>query len=151
MRNRFVLPVFSLFLLFLVTACGEDDPIIPQEDHFEAIGVVLRTSGIPVAAILRGETADTLRAKVGVLGDHIDVFFYNDDEQIVDPPADPNKTLAWEIGDPTMLTVVQDSAATGKFEFHLRGEKVGATTLELFIMHEGHSDFRSGKIPVAID
>ena len=76
--------VFTLIAVF-ITGCDEDDPVAPQEEHYEAIGVVLTTSGIQLASILRGETDDTLRIEAGKLGDHITVSFYNEDEQVVDP------------------------------------------------------------------
>ncbi len=134
----------------LLTACDEDDPVTPQENHFEAIGVVLTTSGMNVASILRGETDDTLYAEVGKVSDHLEVQFYNEDEQIVDAPDDGDKTLSWEIGDTSILEVHQDDGHEGEFEFHLEGLATGMTTLELFIMHEGHADFRSGKFTVIV-
>ena len=36
----------AALVLMLFSACTEDDPVTPQEEHFEAIGVVLSTSGI---------------------------------------------------------------------------------------------------------
>jgi hypothetical protein len=151
MRLSSVILVISAALFFFTTACSEDDPVTPQEDHFNAIGIVLRSSGIQLVSILRGETPDTLHAMAGVLGDHLDIFFYDENEQIMDPPTDPNKTLAWEVGDAQLLEVHQDAGHEGRFEFHLKGVKSGMTTLELFIMHEGHADYRSGKIPVSIN
>jgi hypothetical protein len=151
MRSSSVIFVISAALFFFITACSENDPVTPQEDHFNAIGIVLRSSGIQLVSILRGETTDTLYALEGVLGDHLEVFFYDENEQIIDPPTDPNKTLAWEVGDAQLLEVHQDAGQEGRFEFHLKGVKPGLTTLELFIMHEGHADYRSGKIPISID
>ena len=140
----------AVLVLLLMTACSEDDPVAPKEEHFEAIGVVLSTSGIEVASILRGETDDTLHAQVGQISDHLEVRFYNEDEQIVEAPEDDEQTLAWEIGDPDILEVHQDDGHDGEFEFHLKGLKSGTTTLELFIMHAGHADFRSGKFTVVV-
>ena len=150
MRSTKFLLLLTLAVI-MVTACDEDDPIAPQEEHFEAIGVVLTTSGIQLAAILRGETDDTLRAEVGTVGDHIRVSFYNENEEIVEAPDDFEKTLGWEIAQPDLLEVHQDDGHDGEFEFHLRGLKPGVTTIELFIMHAGHSDFRSGPIPVVVE
>lgn len=146
--KKFYIPAILMLLLF--TACSEDDPVTPQEEHFEAIGVVLTTSGIKMASILRGETDDTLYAQVDDISDHLEVQFYNEDEQIVEAPDDDDKTLSWEIGDMDILEVHQDDGHDGEFEFHLKGLSPGTTTLELFIMHAGHADFRSGKIPVMV-
>lgn len=146
--KKIYIPAILSLLLFI--ACSEDDPVAPQEEHFDAIGVVLTTSGIEIVSILRGETDDTLYAQVGEVSDHLEVKFYNEDEQTVDAPDDREKTLSWEIGDTEIVEVHQDDGHDGEFEFHLKGLKPGATTLELFIMHAGHADFRSGKIPVVV-
>jgi hypothetical protein len=148
---RYAMHALIIILPFILfTACDEDDPVTPQEEHFEAIGVVLTNSGMEVASILRGETEDTLYAQVGAISDHLEVKFYNEDEQIVDAPDDGEKTLSWEIGDTAVLEVHQDDGHDGEFEFHLKGLAAGTTTLELFIMHEGHADFRSGKFTVIV-
>lgn len=146
--GKFFIPAVLVLLLFI--ACSEDDPVAPQEEHFEAIGVVLTTSGIEVASILRGETDDTLYAEVGEVSDHLEVQFYNENEQIVEAPDDDEQTLSWEIGNPDILEVHQDDGHDGEFEFHLEGLALGTTTLELFIMHAGHADFRSGKFTVVV-
>lgn len=145
---------FYFFILMLgmlsINACSEDDPVAPQEEHFEAIGMIIETSGIRVASILRGETNDTLYALVGVASDHFDVKFYDEDENIVDPPNDEDQTFDWQIDNPEILEVFQDEAHQGEFEFHLRGKAEGSTFIEFFIMHLGHPDFRSGKFPVKV-
>lgn len=151
MRHSYPLPAMLLFLIIITAACSESDPVIPQEEHFNAIGVVLRSSDTQLASILRGETSDTLRAAANVSGERIEVFFYDENEHIIDPPTDPNKTLSWEIGDAQVLELQQDAGQEGGFAFHLNGIQPGVTTLELLIMHEGHADYRSGKIPVSVD
>ncbi|MCO6474257.1 MAG: hypothetical protein PHW27_06060 [Melioribacteraceae bacterium] len=141
-----------IFVLGLISinACSEDDPVAPQEEHFEAIGMIIETSGIRVASILRGETDDTLHAFVNIDSDHYEVKFYDEDENIVDPPDDEDQTFDWQIDNPEILEVSQHEAHQGEFEFHLRGKAEGTTFIEFFIMHLGHPDFRSGKFPVKV-
>jgi hypothetical protein len=143
--------ILTLFLVFslALTAC-EDDHHHNDIDHFEAIGLVVYSSGMKVVSILRGQTTDTLRATVAVLSDHYQVRFYNEKEEIVDAPGH-EQSFAWEIADASILEVVQDAGEEGKFEFHLRGKKAGRTEIEFFIMHDDHADFRSGKIPVVVE
>ena len=136
--------------LFLFTGCEEENSLEPEE-HFEAIGTVLYSSGIEVASILRGETNDTLRARVDTLSDAFNVKFYDEDENIVDPPKNDESSFDWEIDSPSMLEVWQHPGEEGGFEFHLRGLKTGETKIEFFILHNGHSDYRSGKFPVVIE
>lgn len=143
-----------IFILLTITitffSCKDDDPITPAEDHFEAIGMVFYTSGIEIGRILRGQTSDTLEAPEGGLSEHIDIKFFDENENIIDPPDNKNKTLSWEIGNSQIADIWQHEGEEGSFEFHLKGLKQGKTTIEFFILHEGHSDYRSGKIPVKI-
>jgi len=146
---KFSFILFSFIGIIFYSGCNEDDPI-PAEEHFEAIGVFLHDSGIEIASILRGITNDTLIAPVGGLGGALNVQFYNDDEEIIDPPTG-GQTLAVEVEDTSIVGIFQHPGEEGDFEFHLRGKQAGTTHIELFVMHEGHSDFRSGKIPVRVE
>ncbi len=149
MRTRIHYLFAAILLSIVVTACSEDDPVAPQDDHKEAIGLSLYSSGVKVFTIMRGQTSDTLRATVGVSSDHYDVHFYDINEKEFEAD-DEHHQLGWEIADPNLLEVKQHAGEEGSFEFHLLGKAVGSTTIEFFILHEGHSDFRSGKIPVVV-
>ena len=147
---RFIkMTLLALLPLLLVSACAEDDPVTPQIDHVEAIGIVLFQGSDVVAAVLRGETSDTLFADEGVTGESTTVRFYDEDETIVEAHAD-EVTFSWEIADESVAEVLQDSGMEGTFEFRLRGKKAGTTTIEFFILHEGHADFRSGKLTLVV-
>ena len=150
LRSRGYLYIYALIILssFTFIHCSEDDPVVPAEGHFEAVGVYLHTSGIKVASILRGVTNDTLFVSVNDTTDHFSVQFYNEDEEIVDPPNDNDKILAWQIDDDDLAIGWQHPGEEGGYEFHLIGKQTGETAIELFIQHAGHNDFRSGKIPI---
>lgn len=148
---RKILVFVVLFLVVVAFSACKDDPVTPPEDHFEAIGVQISTSGIPVASILRGVTSDTLQASVGVLTDHYDIKFYDESENLQDPPSEDHYKLSWAISDTSLVEVRQHEGEEGGFEFHLMGKKSGFTDIEFFILHNNHSDFRSGKIPVLVN
>lgn len=148
--GRKLLIFLSIVILTVFNTGCEDDPVTPQEEHYEAIGMVFYQSGIEIVRILRGETSDTLIAPEGGLSDHTEVKFFDEDENIIDPPDD-GKTLFWAIDDETVADVWQHEGEEGEFEFHLQGLEEGETTIEFFIMHEGHSDYRSGNIPVRVE
>lgn len=147
MRVRYL--ALPLFLIFFITACSEDDPITPPQDHEEAIGMALFRGDSLVASILRGIPSDTLRIPAGVLTEDYDVRFYDEAETIFEAHDDEN-SFSWEIADPSVIEIVQDAGKEGKYEFRFRGLKHGSTTVEFFIMHEGHADFRTGKWPVVV-
>lgn len=150
LKKRFLVFALLIFTLISFTACDKnDDPVTSQEDHFEAIGMMFRTSGIEVASILRGVTTDTLKGPEGAIGDALDITFFDENENEIAPPSNP--ALSWEIDDPSIFEIWQHPGEEGGFEFHVKGLKEGESHIEFFIMHEGHSDFRSGKIPVKIE
>ena len=148
--RRSVLTFLSVILSFTFFIACEEDPVTPQEDHFEAIGMVFYTSGIEVARIQRGETSDTLFALKDTLSDHFEVMYFDKEENIVDPPSEDHASLSWQIDDQTIVEVWQHEGEEGAFEFHLKGLNIGETEIEFFIMHNDHSDYRSGKIPVKV-
>ncbi|MBM4170711.1 MAG: hypothetical protein FJ214_02430 [Ignavibacteria bacterium] len=146
---RILLFVFISVSLFL-TSCKED-PLSAEEDHFEAIGIaIFDASGKMVVKILRGVTADTLKGEVNKRSDHFEVKFLDESEKLIDPPDSGDKKFKWVIDDPALFSIYQDSGEEGGFEFHIDGLKSGKTKIEFFIEHEGHNDYRSGKIPVQI-
>lgn len=142
--------LLCVMVLTLFIAC-KDDPLDPHKDHFEAEGIVFYQSGIKVAEIFRGITQDTLFATAGQRTTHFEVKFYNPNRQEIDPPTDEHHSFAWEIQDTSIVGVWQHPGEEGGFEFHLDGKIQGITQIEFFIMHEGHPDFRSGKIPVKVN
>lgn len=141
-----------LLSVITITGCKSEDKIVnPQEDHFEAEGVVLESSGIQIASIFRGVTTDTIKVPVGEYPDHIEVKFYTPEKTIINPPADTDKKLAYSVADTTVVTLWQHAGEEGGYEIHLRGKKPGMTTMELFIKHGEHSDFRSGNFLIRVD
>ncbi len=145
LKSVLILIIFTFFL-----SC-KDDPVTNQEEHFEAIGTIIYdATGAVVVSILRGVTNDTLKITNGELSDHFEVKFYDEDENIIDPPNDEHIKLSYEIADTTIVSWWQHEGEEGGFEFHFNGLKLGSTTLELFIVHEGHNDYRSGLIPLVV-
>ncbi|HSW56475.1 MAG TPA: hypothetical protein VLH59_15430 [Ignavibacteriaceae bacterium] len=149
--RKILLTLTSLFLFSLFFISCSDDPVTPQEDHFEAEGIVFLESGIKIADIFRGVTIDTLFAPKGGQTSGIGVKFYNSNKEMINPPNSAEQTLAWEIDNPNLVEVWQHPGEEGGYEFHLRGLVEGVTQMEFFIMHEGHADFRSGKIIVTVE
>lgn len=147
-KIQLTLTSLIIFSLFFITC--SDDPVTPQEDHFEAEGMVFYQSGIKIAEIFRGVTQDTLSIGAGVEGPHTEIKFYNSKKEEIDPPDYTKQPLAWELADTTIAQIEQHAGEEGSYEFHLVGKHTGYTNVEFFIMHEGHADFRSGKIPIKV-
>ncbi|MBI9070965.1 MAG: hypothetical protein JEY94_05170 [Melioribacteraceae bacterium] len=144
--------VLISLILINITACSDDDdPIAPEEHHFEAIGTVIyNATGAIDVSILRGTTTDTLYAVVGERSDHFEVKFYDENENIIEPPDEEHSSMAYEIEDSQIATGWQHEGEEGEFEFHIDGLKTGITTIEIFVKHDDHNDYRSGLIPLKV-
>lgn len=142
--------ILIVLLIITISSCKEDS-LSPEEEHFEAIGTIIYdATGAVAVSILRGVTADTLSIKEGELSDHFNIKFYDEEENIIDPPIDDHVKLGYAITDKSIVEWWQHPGEEGGYEFHLRGLKSGVTEIELLIVHEGHNDYRSGKIPVKV-
>jgi len=142
--------LFILTLSFALISCSKDEPLAPEEDHFEAEGMVFFDSGIKIVEIFRGVTKDTFFVSLGTMTSHIDAKFLNPEKKLIEPPDYKKKPMGWTIADTSIVSLHQDAGDKGKYEFHLKGNKAGVTNIEFFVLHEGHPDFRSGKIPVKV-
>ncbi|MGB9663350.1 MAG: Ig-like domain-containing protein [Ignavibacteria bacterium] len=151
MLSKILFRVFLIFILSIaIISCSKDEPLSPAEDHFEAEGMVFYESGIKIVEIFRGVTQDTFFVPLGEKTPHIKIKFLSPERNEINPPNYKEKPLSWSISDTSIVSVVQHTGQEGSYEFHLFGKKVGTTDIEFFILHEGHSDFRSGKIPVRV-
>ena len=143
-------------LTLFVISCGSDDPVSEHEEHFEPEGLVIIDSGNRFFRYFQGQIdtgggrAGHLTAPLGEETSHWSIRFLDDHGDEIDPPDDPDFKFTWAIADNTVLEVVQDADDVGKFDFHLRGLKVGETTIELQVSHDDHVDWRTSRIPVHV-
>jgi hypothetical protein len=155
---RSLAPVFAFVLIAVFAISCDDDPIAPQSDHFEAVGMVIFQSGAMVLDYYGPEydagdqTAylDTLYASQG-LNPHWSVRFYNEDGDLVDPPEEDNQWFAADFANPDLAELWWHEGEDGEFDFHLKGNQAGQTTVEFKIMHIDHADFTTLPIPLVID
>lgn len=149
--------LFLLTIIVFVSGCLFDDeksdPDAPQQDHFEAEGIVLIESGVRFFSMYRGviDTAvgkvDTLVVPVGMTP-HWKIKFLDSEGKEIDPPDDKNKSFGWVISDPSLVEVYRHDGQV--WEFHLNGLAVGETDIEFRVMHNDHYDFHTLKIPVSV-
>lgn len=161
--NSFSLKNFSIIFLLLfvsvLTSCSEEsDPVIPPSEHFEPEGWVIRDATTkPLLVVWQGviqtswnslSVSDTLYAPLNALSDHLTIKFLDQNKNIINPPSDADHQFGWIITDPSKLSIIQDNPTD--WAFHLKGLVTGSTTLELQVLHLGHVDVRTPKIPVII-
>jgi len=157
---KFSYIVFILLLLVITTtSCSDEtDPVIPPTEHFEPEGWVIRDATTkPILVVWQGviqttwnSTAvpDTLYAPLNALSDHYTVKFLDINKNIINPPTDADHEFGWLITNTSMLEIIRDNPTD--WAFHLKGLTNGTTKLELQVLHLGHVDVKTPKIPVII-
>ncbi|OGU37367.1 MAG: hypothetical protein A2068_12000 [Ignavibacteria bacterium GWB2_35_6b] len=181
MVSIFLTAISLITNLLFFAGCGGENPVSPEETHFNAKGILFLREGNKIAEILNGITADTLFASFGNLTEHVEVKFIDEHKNIIDPPnyvtdatgsLDDDHSNGHDNHHPgqhgtngitqegTYLDWVIDDAEIfevyqhgekGGYAFHLRGFKNGSTKVEFFVKHEDHLLFRSGKITVIVE
>ncbi|MBA4250873.1 MAG: hypothetical protein C0425_00915 [Chlorobiaceae bacterium] len=147
--------VFFFSTSFLLTGCDEEHVHGP-EDHFSAEGWMLRdVAQRPILVVWQGAVqnswngqtiSDTLFATRNVLSEQLAVLFLDANKNFIEPPR--SKNLGYIINDTNVVAIRQN--LPGAFNLQLLGKSVGVTQLELQVMHEGHADVRTPKIPVRV-
>ncbi|MCU0344187.1 MAG: hypothetical protein MUF28_10270 [Ignavibacterium sp.] len=153
--------IFLALLIIVISTSGcsdETDPVIPPSEHFEPEGWVIRDATTkPILVVWQGviqtswnsvPVPDTLYAPLNALSDHYTVKFLDINKNIINPPSDADHQFGWLITDPSKLSIIQDNPTD--WAFHLKGLIIGTTTLELQVLHVGHVDVKTPKIPVII-
>ena len=144
-------------LTVFLAACGKDDPLTPQEEHYEAEGLVLIDSGERFFRYFQDRIdsdngrVEALEVPHGQLTSKWSIHFLDEDGNEMAPPGGEGHTFTWEIADKSIVEVVQDEGDEGKFVFYMRGLEDGETTIKLQISHEGHADFTTLPIPVRVE
>lgn len=143
-------------LAVFLSGCGKDDPVTPQEEHYEAEGLVLLDGGQRFFRYFQGRIdsgdgrAEALEVHHGEVTNKWTIRFLDRDGNEMAPPDGEGFTFTWEIADRDIVEVVQDAGEAGQFVFALRGLEDGETTIKLQISHEGHVDFTTQALPVHV-
>jgi len=162
-----------LTLPFFVGCDDDDDPVSPNADHFEAVGVYIHNNGVKTfdyfgPNITNPDTVlGPLELNVGDNG-HWDIQFYNNSKEVIDGPDESNKFMVLEIKDTSIVQVndahnevssivkssdgwIQYQFNSGIYEAHIKGiQPNGETRLRVKVYHVDHYDFTSPEIKVAV-
>lgn len=158
MGKKYSLFPFLFILIILVSGCKkEEDPITAPSEHFEPEGwVISDMAGTPVMVIWQGQiqsswegraVSDTLVLNTTDTTVSLEVKFLDSEKKLMSAPADEDYTFGWVITDTSLFEVLQD---TPGWNFRLLGKTPGSTTFELQVLHQGHADVRTPKIPVVV-
>jgi len=156
---------FTLLAFIIIVAfsgCSEDDNIVNQEEHFDAVGIIIKQSGVTIFDYFGPDYAatdsiagnDTLKISRG-LNPHWDIYFYDESGDQINPPVSTvdggHQSLAATFTPSSLAELWWHDGEEGAFEFHIRGNEEGYGTVKFNVMHEGHADFTTLPIPLVID
>ncbi len=143
-----------LAFALIIAACGDDDnPVDPDphdEEHAEALGLIIRSSGEEIVRYENGEVEGEIEVGHGLETALLSVRFIAEDGDLFVPDADDGFSLGWEIGDESIAEVEQHEL-DGPWAFHIVGLGEGQTTLVLKLNHAGHADFVSKGIEIHVE
>ena len=155
-KSLLLISTIIIFASILLGCNEEDDPIGPQEEHFEPVGMVIYDSGIkildyyaPDYGVGVTEISDTIKIGLG-LSPHYSLKFYDESKTLIDPPSDSDKTFGAEFTPAGIAALQWDAGEEGNFEFHINGLAAGITKAEFQILHAGHADFRTLLVPIQV-
>lgn len=143
--------ILFFFIALLFISCSESNPTIPQEDHFEATGVILKSNNAILLKACKNEFAPEYDDMLNLALDEelvLDVSFTGDDCQELDPPDDIDKSLSFVITDGEKISA--EISEQNRWQLKLKGLSIGTTTIEIQIVHAGHPDFKSPLISVTV-
>jgi len=152
MLKNFLKISVIVFAFLFVYACSEDDnPVSGGEDHADAIGMRIVSSGVTLVSYIGDEAVQgSITVEEGVLSAGMDIEFYNDESESWFTPEEAENSLGIEVADTTIAQYWQHEGEEGGFEFHIRGKQQGQTSVVFSILHDEHADFVSKAIPVVV-
>ena len=147
--SRIIAFAFAVLFIF---SCKEDHVHEPGE-HIEAEGLVILDENDSVKVkIFRGiidkSYGEKLIAVINSTSNPLRIKFLNNLQHIIEPPTAPEYKLVWEISDPSIAEIQLYEKDNNKFKFTTTGLKIGESSVEFKLLHNDHTDFRSGSIPL---
>ncbi|MBE2228365.1 MAG: hypothetical protein IAE93_13505 [Ignavibacteria bacterium] len=160
---RFIKKHFALLVLFsvifvptlIINGCGEDSIVTPPGEHFEPAGLFIIPEGSTdtILQVFNGvvNSGDTLKAPLNILSTHWEVYFWDENKNLLTPPSDGSHTLGFTIRDASVVETEMDDP--NDWAFHLKGLSLSpdTTSMQIKVNHSGHSDFTTPFIPVKVD
>jgi hypothetical protein len=152
----FLLSLLALALISISGCKDETNPIDPG-DHFEPEGWLFEgVTEIPVLVVWKGEIENFWnnspvenRFNVGVNDSiFLRVRFLDSSGNIMADPDDPGYTLGW-INNNNLIAELQHHE-TDRWSFIITGISAGSTSVEMRLLHGGHTDAITPLIPIDV-
>jgi hypothetical protein len=150
MYKLFILILAVLSLLLFSIGCNEDNPVEPTEQHFEAIGLFVISSGDTIVKYQGGVVTGEIEVDEGELSPLLSVKFITEDGEVGIPPGS-EWSMDWEIADTDHADLETHSDELQEYRFHIRGKEEGETSIKIIVNHNDHKDFESKEIPIHVE
>lgn len=142
--------IFFVLALILLNGCSEDN-IIPPEEHFEPAGLFILNDTNNTDTILQVfqgnvRTGDTLLAPFNAFSQNMLVNFWDQNRNFLSHPSGNEYTLGINISSSVAEADIQG------WSFRLKGLSLlpDTASLQIKVLHHGHSDFITPFIPVKV-
>ena len=150
MFNRSIkkMVTFSLLIIFTI-GCGDDNPVEPEEQHFEAIGLYMIANGDTIVSYVDGIVSGTIEVTKGAQTTLLNIKYIAEDGDVGVPPSD-EWSFGWTVADNSVAEVVASSEEQLQYQFRIEGMKEGLTGITILLNHHDHKDFESKEIPITV-
>jgi hypothetical protein len=151
--KKYIFMILSLLTMLFIYACDTDKTVDSHEEHADAVGMRILSSGAVLTSYVRTDTAEfkAIELTEGEESPHLDIEFYDDEhEEWFVPETADHYSLQIVIADTSITDYEQHEGEEGSFEFHLHGKKPGNTSAVFRIMHDDHADFESRPLRVEV-
>lgn len=139
-------------LLVIFYSCGDNTVSIPESEHLEAEGMVLKdTLNNVIIKYFRGELSsgkDTIPVPNGMNTSILSVIFLDSNQAELPPEDDPDHTLGFDKFGSAKFNVTKVPGQ--QWKIFLTGLAPGNDSVKFQVIHEGHADFQTIPIPVRI-
>ena len=143
------IPSALLNFVSWLPGCGDDPEPVAEMPEPEAIGLIVRDSGVEIVRVESGQVAGEIEVGHGKETALLSVRFITEDGDLFTPDEADDFSLGWEIADESIAEVDQH-AEDGAWNFHIVGLEEGETTIRIKINHEGHADFVSPEVEIHV-
>ena len=161
---RFIKKHFALLVLFsiifvpalIINGCGEENVTTPQSEHFEPAGLFILPEGSTSDTLLSVfntvvRQGDTLKAPYNTFSVRREVFFWDENKNVITMPADGSHTLGFAINDSSVIEIQMDNPNDNAFRLKGITQPGDTASIQLKVFHQGHSDFTTPFVPVKVE
>lgn len=148
--NLFLLVLFSSIVSLLVSC--EETTSVAQKEHLDAEGIIIKDATKAIyMKIFQGKIDTNYNRSFDVpinnISDAYEISFLDADGKIISN-NDSDKKLNIAFTDTSIAEMYQHDGL--QWEFHIKGKNEGTSTCEIQVLHQGHADFKTPKIPVIV-